>query len=189
MEITCTLLDILSLIGCSCWWYLHQAIIRDHNYYVLYCMSWKRLVVKYGLRAHPHPFALPDKDNLYKELAATENRSVWNLESLVIIRRVYVCCWWLSLQPVFPATSETSLFGRGVSLDFGGFMGAVSETLAWLLDACNALSSQPPVAQDTDELKEQFQHHEVLRLVIYQQRTGCSPLSISLCLDILSGVW
>lgn len=67
----------------------------------------------------------------------------------------------LLLQPLFPASSETSLYRSGVSLDFGGFMGAVSETLAWLLEACNALSSQPPVAQDTDELKEQFHHHEV----------------------------
>lgn len=68
--------------------------------------------------------------------------------------------------------SETNTGGRplsvatNVSIELGGYQVALEEVLTWLLEAEDKLNFDEPLANNLEDVKIQFNHHEVSGLII-----------------------
>ena len=59
------------------------------------------------------------------------------------------------------SSGDVSLTDGGSPVSVASFNEALDNILSWLGQASETLTSQSPVANDIDSLKEQFHHHEV----------------------------
>ncbi|XP_073972435.1 dystrophin, isoforms A/C/F/G/H-like isoform X4 [Rhodnius prolixus] len=141
-------------------------------------------------RRHPnarldHAFRIAQEHLKIERLLDTEdvNTSVPDKKSIMM----YVMCLFQSLPHsasqrdtgnTSPVESETNTGGRplsvatNVSIELGGYQVALEEVLTWLLEAEDKLNFDEPLANNLEDVKIQFNHHESFIGDLYRHREG-----------------